>query len=84
MVQLGYPPLRIDLLTEIDGVTFDECYLNRKEVELEGVMINFIGYNELLRNKKVSGRLKDMDDIDNLQQVYAKTLTKQHSRCVVF
>lgn len=67
IVQLGYPPLRIDLLTEIDGVTFSECYLNRKEVEIEGVMVYFIGYWDLLKNKKETGRHKDLDDIDNLQ-----------------
>lgn len=67
VIQLGYPPLRIDLLTEIDGVSFDECYQNRKEVVIEDVLVNFIGYHDLLKNKKVTGRLKDLDDIDNLQ-----------------
>ena len=67
VVQLGYPPLRIDLLTEIDGVTFEECYSNKMEVELEGVLVDFIGYQDLLKNKKQSGRHRDMDDVDNLQ-----------------
>ena len=67
IIQLGYPPLRIDLLTEIDGVTFEECFANRKEVAIDGLKINFIGYNDLLKNKKESGRARDMDDIDNLQ-----------------
>lgn len=67
VIQLGYPPLRIDLLTEIDGVKFDECYLNRKEVLIDGLMVNFIGYNDLLKNKKESGRARDIDDIENLK-----------------
>ena len=67
VIQLGYPPLRIDLLTEIDGVTFDECYKNRKEVILEELKVNFIGYNDLLKNKKETGRPRDIDDIDNLK-----------------
>ena len=67
VIQLGYPPLRIDLLTEIDGVTFDECYINRKEVTIENLLVNFIGYNDLLKNKKQTGRPRDMDDIDNLK-----------------
>ena len=67
VIQLGYPPLRIDLLTEIDGVTFNDCYLNRKEVEIEGIIVNFIGYWDLLKNKKESGRPRDLDDIDNLK-----------------
>ncbi|MDP1727328.1 MAG: hypothetical protein Q8M15_11135 [Bacteroidota bacterium] len=67
VVQLGYPPLRIDLLTQIDGVTFEECYKNRIEIEIEGLMVNFIGYDDLLKNKRESGRLRDLDDIDNLK-----------------
>lgn len=67
VIQLGYPPLRIDLLTEIDGVTFKECFDNRKEVTIDGLEVNFIGYEDLLKNKKESGRPRDMDDIDNLK-----------------
>jgi hypothetical protein len=66
IIQLGYPPLRIDLLTSIDGVTFYECYQNKIQVDIEGLLVNFIGYNDLLKNKKESGRLRDLDDIDNL------------------
>jgi predicted nucleotidyltransferase len=67
VIQLGYPPLRIDLLTEIDGVAFDECFKNRKEVVIEDLKVNFIGYDDLLKNKKESGRPRDIDDIDNLK-----------------
>ncbi|HEY5367821.1 MAG TPA: nucleotidyltransferase [Hanamia sp.] len=67
VIQLGYPPLRIDLLTEIDGVTFEECYENRKQVIIEDLHVNFIGYKDLLKNKKQSGRPRDIDDIDNLK-----------------
>ena len=67
VIQLGHPPLRIDLLTEIDGVTFEECFKNRKEVTIEDLEVNFIGYNDLLKNKKESGRPRDIDDIDNLK-----------------
>lgn len=67
IIQLGYPPLRIDLLTEIDGVSFMECYSNRKEVEMDNLSVNFIGYWDLLKNKEKSGRLKDLDDIENLK-----------------
>jgi hypothetical protein len=66
IIQLGYPPLRIDLLTQIDGVHFNECYLNRKIVEIDELTVNFIGYNDLLKNKKASGRLRDLDDLDQL------------------
>ncbi|MFM2385999.1 MAG: hypothetical protein RL660_756 [Bacteroidota bacterium] len=67
VIQFGNPPLRIDLLTDIDGVEFAECFKNKKIVELEGLEVNFIGYWDLLKNKKESGRLKDLDDLENLQ-----------------
>ncbi len=67
VIQLGYPPLRIDLLTEIDGVTFEECFSNRKEVIIDDLTVNFIGYEDLLKNKKESGRPRDIDDIDHLK-----------------
>ena len=67
VIQLGYPPLRIDLLNHIDGVTFNECFKNKKEVTIEGVKINFISYNDLLRNKRASNRPQDIADLDNLQ-----------------
>ena len=67
VIQLGYPPLRIDLLTEIDGVVFKDCFENRKEVIIDNLKFNFIGYNDLLKNKKESGRPRDIDDIDNLK-----------------
>lgn len=67
VIQLGYPPLRIDLLTEIDGVTFNDCFENRKEVTIDNLKVNFIGYQDLLKNKKESGRPRDIDDIENLK-----------------
>jgi predicted nucleotidyltransferase len=64
--QLGHPPLRINLLTEIDGVSFNECFENRKEITIDNLQVKFIGYNDLLKNKSKSGRARDIDDIDNL------------------
>jgi predicted nucleotidyltransferase len=66
VIQLGYPPLRIDLLTEIDGVAFEECFKNRKEVLIEDLKVNFISHDDLLKNKKATGRPRDIDDIENL------------------
>ncbi len=68
IIQLGYPPLRIDLLTEIDGVKFDECFENKKIVEIDELQVNFISYNDLIKNKLKSGRHKDLDDVENLEE----------------
>jgi hypothetical protein len=56
VVQLGYPPLRIDLLTSVDGVAFDDCYANRVEVQLDEVVVPFIGLDDLRRNKTATTR----------------------------
>lgn len=66
VIQFGQPPLRIDLLTSIDGVTFDACYANRKEVTFDGLAMNFIGYHDLVTNKKATGRHRDLDDVENM------------------
>lgn len=68
VVQLGYPPLRIDLLTNIDGVAFNECYVNKKEVEIDDLTVNFISYKDLVANKKSTGRFRDLDDIENMKE----------------
>ena len=66
VIQLGNPPLRIDLLTSIDGVVFTDAYINKKLITIDHLRINFIGYEELLKNKKASGRTKDLNDLENL------------------
>ena len=68
VIQLGQPPLRIDLLMTIDGVRFAECYANRKEVTFDGLSMNFIGYYDLVKNKKASGRHRDLDDVENMPE----------------
>ena len=67
VIQLGYPPNRIDLLTSADGVDFDTCYKSRVEVDIEGIVVNFIDLENLKRNKKASGRHQDLADIENLK-----------------
>jgi len=67
IIQLGNPPFRIDIIMYIDGVTFDECYENRTCTMIDQFEINFIGYNELIKNKKASGRDKDLLDLKNLK-----------------
>lgn len=67
IIQLGYPPNRIDLLTELEGVEFAECYAARIETEIEGVLLPFIDLKHLKKNKKTTGRLQDLADLENLK-----------------
>ena len=59
--------MRIDILTDIDGVKFEECYAQRKTVEIDGLTIDFIGYWDLIKNKKATGRKKDEADVEDLE-----------------
>ncbi len=66
IIQLGYPPVRIDIINQVDGVTFDECFKNKKDVTADDLTLYFIGYDDLLKNKKKTSRPRDIDDIENL------------------
>ena len=67
IIQLGYPPERIDLLTTLPGVDFEECYANRVAADMDGVVLPFIDLENLKRSKQASGRLQDLADLENLE-----------------
>lgn len=66
VVQLGYPPYRIDILTSIEGVEFDEAWSRRIVLDLDGVLVPFIGRDDLLTNLRVAGRPQDVADVERL------------------
>lgn len=66
VVQLGYPPKRIDILTQVDGVDFDSCWERRVEVEIGGQRVPFISAADLVTNKRASGRPQDIADVSVL------------------
>ena len=67
IIQLGYPPNRIDLLTSLEGMTFEECFRTRIDVVISGVCIHFINLMNLKKSKQLSGRYQDLADLENLQ-----------------
>ena len=66
IIQLGYPPRRIDLLTTLSGVDFDQCFAAKVVVEMDGIPVNFIDLENLKKNKRATGRAQDIADIENL------------------
>jgi hypothetical protein len=66
--QIGYPPLRIDILTSIDGINFDDAYPKKQVITIEDFTANYIGLNELIKNKNASGRQQDLVDVKTLQK----------------
>lgn len=67
MVQLGHRPRRIDLLTHIDGVDFENCFARREMVVVDGVDLPIIGIEDFKTNKLASGRAKDLADVASLE-----------------
>jgi len=68
VIQLGMAPNRIDIITGVSGLNFDECFLKRKIVEVENNKMNFISLLHLRINKKATGRDKDIIDLKNLPE----------------
>jgi len=66
VVQMGYPPNRIDIINEIDAVSFEEAWSSRLMAQLEGVPVAYIAKDLLIRNKKAVNRPKDFGDVSKL------------------
>ncbi|MBN1867099.1 hypothetical protein JW916_07375 [Candidatus Sumerlaeota bacterium] len=66
IVRMGVPPMRIEILNDIDGVGFGKCYKEREIAEIDGLPVSVISLRYLRANKRASGRHKDLDDLDHL------------------
>ncbi len=64
----GRPPISIEILKQISGITFDQVFKNAIVVDFEGLNIRIIHLSDLIKNKKASGRPKDINDIENLDK----------------
>ena len=66
VVRMGVPPLRVEIMTTIAGLAFDECYPERTRDVIDDVEIHLISLSHLKANKRAVGRLKDLNDLENL------------------
>jgi predicted nucleotidyltransferase len=69
IVQLGREPVRIDILTGIEGLTFAEALADSKQIEIEGVTVRFLGRKTLIQNKRAVGRSQDIADAARLEEL---------------
>jgi hypothetical protein len=67
IIQLGYPPRRIDIITTLEAVEFNVCFEKRLPIDVDGVNVNFIDLGNLRKNKKATGRLQDLADLEKLE-----------------
>jgi len=66
VLQIGQPPCRIDVLTGVSGISFARAWPNKAIVTIEGMDLPFIGFEDLITNKRAAGRAKDLADIEAL------------------
>jgi hypothetical protein len=72
VIQLGYEPNRIDLIMDLEGMDFETCFAERQEAEFEKLPIHFLNFDDLVKSKMSTDRLKDKVD--------AQTLIKKNSK----
>jgi len=68
LFRAGEPPMRLEILTSISGVNFEECYNERIEAEIDGIIVPIISLKHLRINKKAAGRPKDLADLEYLPE----------------
>ncbi|HYU25051.1 MAG TPA: hypothetical protein VEO74_07610 [Thermoanaerobaculia bacterium] len=68
VLQFGFPPQRIDVMTSVSGITFDEAWPRRIFVDVEGKQHPVIGKDDLIRNKRAAARAQDLVDVDALER----------------
>jgi Nucleotidyl transferase of unknown function (DUF2204) len=73
VIQMGYPPARIDLMTSIEGVEFAQAYPHAVRVVIEGVPLTIISREHFLKNKRALGRHKDLADVEALDPASSRS-----------
>jgi len=66
IIRMGVPPVRLEIITTISGVDFDSCFQQKEPGKIDGIEVNIIDLENLRKNKKASGRYKDLNDLENL------------------
>ncbi len=75
IIQLGYEPYRIDLLVDVTGLNFENCFERKVEIKLDKTKINFLNLDDLIVAKKNTGRLQDLADAEQLAKIKKKENT---------
>ena len=81
VTQIGYPPLRIDIINHIDGLEFRDAKKGMQIIDTDGLLVRFIGLDDFVKNKLASGRPQDLLDIKEIQKKLSEKtlLTKKSS-----
>lgn len=68
VIRMGSSPVQIDIINEATGIDIRDCYSRRKLIRVENIDISIISKEDLIRNKKASGRIKDLADAESLEE----------------
>ena len=66
--QIGVAPRRIDILTSVDGLEFSDAFANSELIEIEGISVHVLSVPDLIKNKRSTGRTKDLADVETLEE----------------
>jgi len=67
--QIGVAPCRIDILTSVDGLKFEDAFLNSQMIDIEGIPVHVLSIPDLIKNKRSTGRTKDLADAQELEEM---------------
>lgn len=77
ITQIGYPPLRIDILNNIDGLEFAHAIKNVQQLKSEDLKVNYIGLHDFITNKQSAGRSQDLTDIKEIKKKMDEKVVKK-------
>ena len=76
IIQLGFPPNQIDIVTSVDGIQFSDCRERALLINIDGLTIHLIDIEKLIENKTASGRLQDLADVEALKRILKLSQSK--------
>ena len=68
VIRIGGSPIQIDIINDADGIDIDDCYNRKQTINVDGIAINIISKEDLIKNKKASGRNSDIADVEKLEK----------------
>jgi len=68
VIRMGSSPIQIDMINSADGIDINDCFKRKKLIDIEGIKVNVISINDLIKNKKTSARSIDINDADKLEK----------------
>jgi len=69
VIRIGSSPIQIDIINDADGIEMDDCYRRKKTINVDGIEIHLISKEDLIKNKRASGRSMDIADAEKLEKM---------------